>query len=266
MHSRASLAADFRALGVASGDTVMLHASVRSVGRVIGGPDAIHLALGDALEPGGTLFMYAGCPRFYDEVGRGNLTPEEEAEVLAHLPAFDPLTARAARDHGVLAEFFRTTEGTRTSHHVARFIARGNAAEALTVKQPWDFAFGAGSPLERFMARDGKILLLGCDHDHVTFLHYVEHVADFPGKIVARFQVPVLVDGGRVWREMKEVDTSVRAHANWPGRFFSSLVDAFIARERIAAGRVGDATSFLLPARGLYEFARPEMERIARGV
>src|SRR5580765_7446816 len=187
MHSRASLAADFRALGVAPGDTVMLHASVRSVGPVIGGPDAIHLALGDALEPGGTLLMYAGCPRFYDEVGRGNLTADQEAEVLAHLPAFDSLTARAARDHGVLAEFFRTAEGTRTSHHVARFIARGNAAEALLVQQPWDFAFGAGSPLERFMKMSGRILLLGCAHDHVTFLHYVEHVAEFPDKIVARF-------------------------------------------------------------------------------
>lgn len=264
MHSRASLAADFRALGVAPGDTVMLHASVQSVGPVIGGPDAIHLALGDALEPGGTLLMYAGCPRFYDEVGRGNLTAEQEAEVLAHLPVFDPLTARAARDHGVLAEFFRTAEGTRTSHHVARFIARGNAAEALLVQQPWDFAFGAGSPLERFMVTDGRILLLGCDHDHITFLHYVEHVADFPDKIVARFEVPVLVEGRRVWREMKEVDTSVRAHANWPDRFFRSLVDGFITREGIAPGRVGDATTFLLSARGLYEFARVEMERIAR--
>ena len=44
--------------------------------------------------------MYAGCPRYYDEVGRGNLTPEQEREVLDKLPPFDPETARSARDRG----------------------------------------------------------------------------------------------------------------------------------------------------------------------
>ena len=50
----------------------------------------------------------------------------------------------------------------------------------------------------------------------VTFLHYVEHIADFPDKRVARFQVPVEEHGQRVWREMEEFDTSEGAHANWP--------------------------------------------------
>src|SRR5574338_1177731 len=104
MHSRAELARDFRALGVRAGDVVMLHASIRAVGPVAGGPDEIHLALRDALTPEGTLVMYASCPRYVDEVGRGNLTPAEEAEVLEKLPPFDPLTARSARDNGALVE------------------------------------------------------------------------------------------------------------------------------------------------------------------
>src|SRR5438093_13511351 len=99
MHSRAGLAADLRRIGVEQGDTLMVHASVRAVGPLAGGPDQIHLALKDALTPDGTLLMYAGCPRYVDEVGRGNLTAGEEAEVLDLLPAFDPLTARSARDH-----------------------------------------------------------------------------------------------------------------------------------------------------------------------
>jgi aminoglycoside 3-N-acetyltransferase len=59
MHSRQQLADDFRGLGVAAGDTIMLHASVRAVGEVAGGPDQIHLALKDALTDAGTLMMYA---------------------------------------------------------------------------------------------------------------------------------------------------------------------------------------------------------------
>ncbi|MBI1776777.1 MAG: hypothetical protein HYR63_15640 [Proteobacteria bacterium] len=53
MYSRHELADDFRRLGVAPGDTVMLHASVRRVGAVAGGPDQIHLALKDALTADG---------------------------------------------------------------------------------------------------------------------------------------------------------------------------------------------------------------------
>ena len=78
----------------------MIHASVRAVGDVAGGPDQIHLALKDVVTERGTLMMYVSCPQFYDEVGRGHLTAAQEQEVLEKLPPFDPLTARSARDNG----------------------------------------------------------------------------------------------------------------------------------------------------------------------
>ncbi len=242
----------------------MLHASIRAVGAVAGGPDQIHLAISDALGPEGTLLMYASCPDFYDEVGRGHLSAEQEQELLEKLPPFDPDTARAARDNGALVELFRTWPGTMTGRHVTRLVARGPAADALLHPQPWDYAFGAGSPMERFAARGGRILLLGSDHDNVTFLHHAEHVADFPGKRIARFQVPVLEGGRRVWREMAEVDTSdAGAHAHWPDRFFARIVDAHLLATGNAGGRVGDAHSHLLDARSLLAFACDAMVAVA---
>jgi aminoglycoside 3-N-acetyltransferase len=264
MYSRDELAHDFQKLGVASGDTILLHASVRAVGEIAGGPDEIHLALKQVLEPGGTLMMYASCPEYYDEVGRGNLTPEEEEEVLEKLPAFDPFTARSQRDNGALVEFFRTYPGSRVNLHVARFVVWGPHADYLLSDQPWHYAFGGGSPLERFLKLDGKILLLGCDHDTVTFLHYAEHVVDIPNKRVARFRVPVEENGIRVWREMEEFDTSDQgAHPNWPERFFSRLVDAYLASKSNRGALVGDAHSSLFPARELLDFALPWMGAIA---
>jgi aminoglycoside 3-N-acetyltransferase len=264
MYSRRRLAADFRSLGIAPGDVVMVHASVRAVGAIVGGPDEIHLALKDALTPDGTLLMYAGCPRYVDEVGRGNLSPEQEAEVLETLPPFDAETARSDRSNGTLVEFFRTYPGSRVNHHVARFVAWGKGAKYLFSRQPWNYAFGRESAFDRFVELNGKILLLGSDHDTVTFLHYAEHIVDIPDKRVARFKVPVAENGVRVWRDMEEFDTSGDGvHANWPDRFFAKITDSYLTASSNHGGRVGDAQSYLLSARGLLDFALPVMTRVA---
>ena len=264
MHSRQELAQGFRELGIAPGDTLMVHASVRAVGEVAGGPDQIHLAIKDALTVEGTLMMYAGCPTYYDEVGRGHLSAAQERELMEKLPPFDPLTARSERDNGALVELLRTYPGSTVNAHVARFVVWGRNAGYLISKQPWNYAFGRDSALDRLVQLGGKILLLGCDHDTVTFLHYAEHIADIPDKQVARYKVPVAEDGRRVWREMEEFDTSDQgAHPNWPERFFARIVDAYLARAANRGAKVGDARCFLLDSRGLLDFALGQMTAVA---
>jgi len=210
------------------------------------------------------MMMYASCPEFYDEVGRGIHPGSTELQLLAKLPAFDAQTAPAARDNGALVEFFRRYPGSLVNDHVARFVVWGTKAQYLISEQPWDFAFGRGSALERFLELDGKILLIGCDHDTVTFLHYAEHILDVPGLRVATFEVPVLENGQRVWKEMKEVDTSGQgAHPNWPDRFFAQIVNAYLASTSNRGGRVGHAHCFLFDAKGLLETALTEMRATA---
>jgi len=263
MHSRAELADGFRQLGIAAGDTVMVHASIRAVGDVAGGPDQIHLALKDALTADGTMMMYASCPAYFDEVGRGNLSLDQEREVLEKFPAFDASTARSARDNGALVELFRTFPGSSVNDHVARFVVWGKHGAHLIASQPWNYALGHGSALERFVQLGGKILLLGCDHDTVTFLHYAEHIVDIPDKQVSKFRVPVAEGGRRVWRDMEEFDTSERAHAHWPDRFFARLVDTYLANTRNRGGFVGNAHAFVLDARELLTFALTVMKAVA---
>ncbi len=263
MHTRQSLSADLRSLGVVRGDVVSVHASVRAVGEVAGGPDEIHLALKDAVGAEGTIMMYAGCPRYYDEIGRGNLTAEEEAEVLEKLPAFDANTARSARDNGALVELLRTYSGSRVNDHVTRFVVWGRQAEYLISTQPWDYAYGRESAFDRLVELGGKILLLGSDHDNVTFLHYVEHIADIPDKRVVRFKVPVMENGERVWRAMEEFDTADAAHSHWPDHFFAVIVDGYLNASGNRGERVGGAMSYLLDAPALREYALPIMEAVA---
>ena len=166
-------------------------------------------------------------------------------------------------DHGPA----RPVPGIAAAHEQARdlFVAWGKHCDYLFAKQPWDFAFGAGSALERFTELNGHILLLGSDHDAVTYLHYAEHVGTFKDKRIVRFKVPVHVDGQRVWRDMAEVDTGDRAHANWPDRFFAQIVDALLVETGNQGGRVGNAPSVLLPARELLGYALRVMKRVASG-
>jgi aminoglycoside 3-N-acetyltransferase len=126
MYSREELAKSIREVGIRAGDTLKLHASVRSVGEVAGGPDQIHLAFEDVLTEEGTMLMYASCPQYYDEVGRGTLTQEQEREIVEKLPAFDALTARSDRENGALVELLRTYPGSRVNDHVARFVCWGH--------------------------------------------------------------------------------------------------------------------------------------------
>ncbi|MBA2706263.1 MAG: AAC(3) family N-acetyltransferase [Gemmatimonadaceae bacterium] len=263
LQTRSKIAQDLRSLGLERGDTVMVHASVRAIGEIAGGPDEIHLAIKDVITSEGCLFMYAGCPSYSDEVGRGHLSPEDEKEILEKLPVFDANSARSDRSNGALVEFLRTYPGSSVNQHVARFVAWGRRTEFLHSTQPWHYAYGRDSVLDRFVTLDGKILLLGSDHDNVTFLHYAEHIVDIPDKRVVRFQVPVEENGLRVWRAAEEFDTSRGAHANWSEHFFAEIVDGYLTASGNAGGTVGDARSYLFSARSLLEFALPVMASVA---
>ncbi len=262
MHSRDELARDAAALGIRQGDLLMVHASVRAVGPVAGGPDQIHLALKDAVGDDGSLLMYASCPEHTDEIGRGVHPPAIEAELREKLPAFDPHTARSARDNGALVECLRTWPGTAVNAHVVRFACRGPHAGALFDAQTWDYPYGPGSPLARFAALGGRILLLGSDHDQVTFLHHAEHLVDVPGKRVVRYEVPWLDEGRRVWRPCEEYDTSAPAHDAWPADVFRRITDAFLRRTGIAGGRIGNAESCVIDAQPLLQFALDQLRAL----
>jgi aminoglycoside 3-N-acetyltransferase len=84
-----------------------------------------------------------------------------------------------------------------------------------------------------------------------------------PGKRIAQFKVPVLEDGRRVWRDMKEFDSAAGAHAQWPAGTFANIVSLFLAQSGTRSTSVGDAEAYLLPARGLLDAAFGELRRLA---
>jgi hypothetical protein len=65
---------------------------------------------------------------------------------------------------------------------------------------------------------------------------------------------------------MKEFDTSGEGtHENWPDRFFARIVDNFLTHSGNKGGLVGDAMTYILSARELFDFAMPVMIATAEG-
>jgi aminoglycoside 3-N-acetyltransferase len=254
------LVADLRGLGVAEGQTVMLHASVKAIGWVVGGPDTVLQALLDVLTPEGTLIMMVSWednPYHLPE-----WTFERQKAYLEECPPFDHATSRANLRYGILTEYFRTRPGAlRSNHPENSFAAVGRLARWIIEDHPLNYSHGAGSPLAKLCEAKGKVLLLGAPLDSVTLVHHAESLARVPSKRTARYRMPVSRNGLRVWVDIEEYDTSRRI-VDWHGEDYLPV----IVRDYLASGKgnsrlVGAAQSHLLDSNELIDFAVAWMER-----
>jgi len=241
---------DLERLGVSPGQTIMVHASMNAVGPVMGGPTTVVQALLDVLSPAGTLMMYVGWHDIPDAVHE--LSGEDAAHYRAHFPAFDPATARAVRDHGVLAECVRTWPGAQRSLNAeASMVAVGARAAWITADHPRDFGYGQGSPLDKLVQSGGSVVLLGSPLDTVTLLHHAEYRARIRHKRQVRYGYPVRQDGRRQWVEAVDFDTGDPLD----DYTFEQIMGEYLAEGRGRSGMVGQASSYRIDAADLTGFA-----------
>src|SRR5690606_799266 len=116
--TRASLAADLRALGVQPGMVLLVHRSLSAFRWIHCGQDTVFLAVQVALKPAGTLVMPAHSGDLSDPAEWMNppVPPEWVDEIRATMPAFDPRIT-LTRGMGRIAESFRTWPGVLRSNH-----------------------------------------------------------------------------------------------------------------------------------------------------
>ena len=250
----AALGEQFQALGIGSGDIVMVHAAVKRVGPLLNGPDDLILALRETVGPDGTLMAYTDWniddSRLLLEGGH---VPERWR---AHVRGFDPRTSRSTRDNGILPEFLRTTPGAlRSGNPGAAVTALGARADWLTRDHPLDYGYGEGSPLAKLVEAGGKVLNIGAPRDTMTLLHHAEHLARIPGKRLKRYEVPFTTDTGVVWRMVEEFDTGDPVIDGLDEDYFAEIVTGFLATGRGREGRVGEAASLVVPADEIVAFA-----------
>jgi aminoglycoside 3-N-acetyltransferase len=251
--TRAALRDDLVALGLAPGDAVLVHAGLRQVGPVLGGPDALIGALCDAVGPEGTVLSYTDWQGQDGELADPALY--NDPSIRPDIPPFDPLASRATRDNGAFPELLRTTPGAlRSGNPGASMAALGGRAGWFTADHALDYGYGPQSPLGKLVEAGGKTLLLGAPRDTMTLLHHAEHLANIPNKRIRRYEAPMLADGKTVWRWFEEFDTSDPPDG-LPDDYFATIVTEFLATGRGNEGLIGKAPSVLVEAAEMVPFA-----------
>ena len=255
--TRGELVRGLRNIGLETGRTVMLHASVKNIGWIVGGPDVVLDAILEVVGDSGTVMMLAAWedhPYSLEE-----WSDEKREAYLRECPPFDPKRSRADRKGvGILAEYMRTRPGAERSSHPFSYVALGAKAHWITVHHALRYNNGPGGPLSKLCESSGAVLMLGSPLASVTLLHHAEHLADVPNKRIDHYRMPILKNGQCVWHEFEEYDIS--GIADWPGNYFEEIVKEYLDIGNGRSGKVGDADSHLLDAEHLKTFAAKWME------
>lgn len=233
-HNRTSLTADLNALGLGPGDWVMVHSSMKAIGWVEGGPEAVIGALVDAVGPDGLVMMpLLNRPRDFVDLS-------EEPTFL-----------------GLLPETFRRFPGVvRSPHPTHSMGVHGPKAREVAESHRNATFVGRGSPLHVLARKPGWVLHIGTDFSTSTILHLAEALAEVPYLDVAyagydRVLTARATDGTIVRSDGREV----------PGdsAMFTLVQEEMDRRDLLNKGPVGNAPSLLARADLILDVAVPMM-------
>jgi aminoglycoside 3-N-acetyltransferase len=250
------LAADLRLLGLRRGQDLLIHCSLRRVGRVDGGAGTLLNAIMGVAGPLATLVVPALTTEnsFSSAAFRAatdHLTAEERARYVAAMPGFDPVSTPSS-GMGWFAEYLRTRPSAcRSSHPQSSFAAIGPRAHACTRVHDLDCRYGERSPLGWLYAADAAILLLGVGYSVCTAFHLAEY--RMPGNPRRRPYHCFTADGGtRAEREFIDLALDDRDFGELGADLESA---ALLDRDGPRRGKVGAAECRLVPLRMAVDFA-----------
>ncbi len=157
------LAEHLREAGFGAGQNVVVHSSLRSVGKTEYGPETVVKALLSVIGPMGNLMV----PTF-----------------TYSLPGWkgDPFDyEKSAARTGAIPEYFRKrSDAFRSFHPTHSAAAIGPEAREITEDHLKATPLGVGSPFSRMLDRDATILMLGTRQDTNSSLHLCEVIANLP--------------------------------------------------------------------------------------
>jgi aminoglycoside 3-N-acetyltransferase len=140
--------------GIRSGQALIVHSSLKSIGWVEGGPEAVVRALQAAVTAAGTILV----PTF-------------------SAPAPDGLFYVAATPSrtGLVTETFRTSPGVVRSRHPTHSVsAWGRRAAEFVAGHDRTSGLGVGSPFHKAAVAGADVLMIGCSVTACSLVHVSE--------------------------------------------------------------------------------------------
>jgi aminoglycoside 3-N-acetyltransferase len=229
--TRQRIAEDLSRLGLAKGDVVFFHSSLKSLGRVEGGADAVIDAFLDAVGPEGLVIV----PTLTFTFARGDLAKF----------AFDPKET-PSRVGKITDTLWRRPNAFRSAHPTHSIAALGRRAQELVVGHDSTSTFGKDGPYGRYVDWGAKIIFLGVDMRCNTTLHAIEDWLDMP-----YLQVEEAVVKGPDGRpEVVKVTKSPMGDRDFYRR--ESKVERLLTRSGIIRrGKVGAAHAVWMPSQDM---------------
>ena len=240
MLNKTDLTSAFTALGLAPGDTLLVHSSYKSFGGVDGGPQAVVDAFLEVLGPEGTLIM----PTFNFDFCEG--APWDVRETPSKMGYMTELVRKDSR-------------AKRVFHPIYSFAIIGKHADFLTAER-YTSSYGANSVFARLRELDGKIMVIGLSYnDSMTFFHHVEEMEGVDYRFMKSFTGPVTDWDGTTSEQtftmlVRDRDNGVHTMVDPMG---ASMEEAGV----ITVGQIGEAKVSLMKANEVYEFTAREMRR-----
>ena len=236
------IASDIAALGVRPGDVLLVHSSLKSLGRAECTPRDVIEALLSAVGEEGTLLMPALS---YATVGP---RPRQTT-------SFDVLRTKSCI--GAVPEFFRTMAGVARSVHPTHSVCGigARAAEMLADHHLDTTPCGEHSPFRRLPLAGGKLLMLGCGLRPNTSMHGVEELAPIQPFIGEPVDYRIILPDGT------EIAVRIRRHAFGEHRQRYDRVGPLMPPGTMAKGKVLAADAHLLDAAAMWKGALDAMNR-----
>lgn len=220
-YTKQDLLNDLKELGINPKGTLLVHSSMKSIGRVEGGADTVLDAFSEYMQEG----LLVLPTHTWGTIDMATLR-------------FDVNETKGCV--GILPELFRKRPGVIRSWHPSHSVAAlgMEAAEFVAGNELCDTPCARTSPWGKLLDRDAQIMLLGVDLRRNTFIHGVEEWANIPGRIEDEPQKFIIVtpDG-------REISAPSRRHTphHWSEYFWK--VDEFLEEKGVMKkGKFGDAT------------------------
>jgi aminoglycoside 3-N-acetyltransferase len=250
------LVRDLRGLGIRPGQTLLVNASLPSLGWVEGGAPTVVAALREVVGEAGNIVMPTGTEEnsLTSRAHRARIAGMSSDEVRAYrlnMPAFDMETTPSGM--GAIGEALRIADGAvRSAHPQSSFAAVGPEADFLMADHQLESHLGEESPLARLYKQDALVLMIGVDYRYCTALHLAEYRYT-PSPPTQTYACVVAIGGSRRWTAYTDVVLDDKE--------FEEIGESLAAEVSVRQGYAGEAECRLMSLPDAVDFAAEWMAK-----